>query len=78
MRLIVAVAAPVSMLVEPGPMEAVHARVARRKFALANRFAVDLGDFHERFSPATFKGRAYNQSRRRAIERRYRPTSCSI
>ena len=40
MRLIVAVAAPVSMLVDPGPIEAVHASAAVRCFALANPMAV--------------------------------------
>ena len=34
-RFVVAVAAPVSMLVEPGPMDAVHASVARRRLAFA-------------------------------------------
>ena len=35
MRLIVAPAAPVTMLVEPGPIEAVQARVCRRLFIRA-------------------------------------------
>ena len=35
-RLVVATAAPVSMLVDPGPMEAVHARVCSRLRVRAN------------------------------------------
>jgi hypothetical protein len=38
--LIVAVAAPVSMLVAPGPMELVHANVPSRCRALAKAMAV--------------------------------------
>ena len=40
MRLIVAVAAPVSILVAPGPMEVVHAKVRKRLFIFEKATAV--------------------------------------